>query len=183
MTDREALQPRIAWGITGAGHFLPDCVEILCDSNMIDIFLSKAAKEVLSDYRLFEKLKNTKHLLYSDEDASSHPMTRLYKGKYDLVVIAPVTASSIAKMVNGIADNLITNLFAHAGKCQIPTILLPCDVAADLKSVVPGGDEVSVHVREIDRENIKRLAEWPGVSVMSNPKQLKNQIEQYFCQK
>lgn len=183
MADRDEFQPRIAWGITGAGHFLSSCVEILCALNKTDVFLSKAAKEVLSAYSLYEKIKNAKHILFHDENASCPPVTRLYRDKYDLVVLAPVTANSIAKMAHGIADNLITNLFAHGGKCQIPIILLPCDAAIEIKSFTPQGDEVSVHLRQIDRENLERLAEWDGVRIVHDPQQLKSCIEQRSLRK
>lgn len=105
------------------------------------------------------------------------PVTGLYTGKYNLVVIAPVTSNSIAKMAHGIADNLITNLFAHAGKCRIPTILLPSDSSGDVLSVTPKGEQVSVYIRQIDRDNIDALARWDGVHIAHGPEQLKRHLE------
>lgn len=175
-------QSRIAWGITGAGHFLSSCLDILLGLNQTDVFLSKAAREVLASYGLFEKLKGSQHRIFFDTSAGSRPVTKLYTGEYKLVVIAPVTSNSIAKMANGIADNLITNLFAHAGKCQIPTILLPCDFKSEIKSVTPHGTQVMVHVRKIDLENIKRLAEWNGVILVSDTEQLKDQLATFLAQ-
>ncbi|MFA6807681.1 MAG: hypothetical protein WCR27_01685, partial [Eubacteriales bacterium] len=78
---------------------------------------------------------------------------------------------------NGIADNLITNLFAHAGKCRIPIVLFPCDSFSKMKSLTPKGEEVSIFVRDIDRQNIQKLASWDGVIIANNPEQLKNHIE------
>ncbi|ATW28335.1 flavoprotein [Candidatus Formimonas warabiya] len=177
MTDQGEVPSRIAWGMTGAGHDLASCVELVCTLEQADIFLSRAAQEVLAAYRLFGRLKGTKHQLFFDDHASSRPVTRLYTGRYDLVVIAPVTANTIAKMAHGIADNLITNLFAHAGKCQIPTILLPCDGANELTSLTPQGEEVFIHVRQIDRENLARLAGWSGVRIVGDPAQLGDAIK------
>lgn len=172
--------PRIAWGITGAGHFLSSSVELLYTLNRADIFLSRAAREVLGAYGLWEKLQESKKTIFFDDSFSCPPVTRLYTGKYDLVVIAPVTANSIAKMARGIADNLITNLFAHAGKCRIPVILLPCDGAREITSVTPQGGEVAVHVRPIDRENLSLLAEWPGVTIVHAPEQLREAMACLF---
>ncbi|MEL7567075.1 MAG: flavoprotein [Dehalobacterium sp.] len=183
MADREETALKIAWGITGAGHFLPSCVKVLGKLNQADVFLSKAGQEVLSSYSLYDQLKDLKHVLFHDEYASCPPVTGLYTNKYDLVVIAPVTANSIAKMAHGIADNLITNLFAHAGKCQIPVILLPCDAAPKIKSYTPQGKEVLVHLRQIDRENLERLAGWDGVIIAHNPQELKGFIEHLLLQK
>ena len=174
------IQSRIAWGITGAGHFLSSCLDILLALNQADVFLSKAAREVLPDYGLFDKLKQSQHGIFLDTSSGSRPVTKLYTGEYKLVVIAPVTSNSIAKMANGIADNLITNLFAHAGKCQIPTILLPCDFQPEINSLTPRGNQVLVHARKIDLENINRLASWPGVTLAADPEQLKSYLHTFL---
>lgn len=168
---------QIAWGVTGAGHYLSSCISLILNLQKADVFLSKAGKEVLQYYGWLEQLSSSGHSLIEDNGASSMPVTGLYTGKYDLVVIAPVTSNSIAKMAHGIADNLITNLFAHAGKCRIPTILLPCDSSGDVLSVTPKGEQVSVYIRQIDRDNIDALARWDGVRIAHGPEQLKRHLE------
>lgn len=175
-------QPKIVWGITGAGHFLSSCIPLILNLQKVDIFLSKAGKEVLQYYSCMDQLTSSGHSLIYDTNSSSLPVTGLYTGKYDLVVIAPVTSNTVAKMACGIADNLITNLFAHAGKCRIPTILLPCDSTDDILSVTPHGKQVPVYVREIDRDNIKTLAGWDGVWIAHNPEQLKQHINKFCSQ-
>jgi len=177
MNSVEGFQPRVAWGITGAGHYLPSCVDILLTINSLDIFLSKAAEEVLSSYGLYNKLKNQQYTLLCDDSASYRSVTKLYTGKYNLVVIAPVTSNSIAKMANGIADNLVTNLFAHAGKCRIPIVLFPCDSFSKMKSLTPKGEEVSIYGRDIDRQNIQKLASWDGVLIATDSGQLKDYLK------
>ncbi|WP_347489829.1 flavoprotein [Desulfoscipio sp. XC116] len=182
MTDQN-LHPKVAWGITGAGHYLSDCIELLTGLKSADIFLSDAGKEVLNYYGWYERLISSGHSLIRKTGASCLPVTRLYTGKYDLVIIAPVTSNTIAKMACGIADNLITNLFAHAGKCRIPTILLPCDSMAEMKSLTPQGKQVLIHTREIDRENIVRLSNWRMVTLVDDPQQLKNLITRYDAER
>ena len=81
---------------------------------------------------------------------------RFYRGGYRALVIAPATSNSVAKMVLGISDTLITNLFAHAGKCRVPSIVFPCDTGAELESEAPDG-MVAVYPRRIDIENTKKL--------------------------
>ncbi|NLI93786.1 MAG: flavoprotein [Peptococcaceae bacterium] len=178
--SREELQPRIAWGITGSGHFLSSCMEFLLRLKKVDIFLSKAGKEVLHYYSWYEQLTSSGHPLILDASVSGLPVTGLYTGKYDLVVIAPATSNTIAKMAYGIADNLITNLFAHAGKCRIPTLILPCDSAPEIKSTTPQGEQVSVYAREIDRKNIATLANWDLVTLADTPEHLKKEIEKVY---
>jgi len=165
-------QLRIAWGITGAGHLLSSCVEILLPLEKADVFFSAAGLEVVKLYDLYNSLLGCGHTLYTENDAGSLPVTRLYKGAYDLVVIAPTTSNSVAKMVCGISDSLVTNLFAHAGKCKVPLLILPCDIEGDLTSDTHQGEQVSVHVRSVDRDNSKRLAKWPGVTLVQSPNQL-----------
>ncbi|NLI91654.1 MAG: flavoprotein [Peptococcaceae bacterium] len=177
MTDSDGLEPRIAWGLTGAGHFLSSSIKMLLTMQKVDIFLSKAAKEVLMYYDLFDRLKASGHSIYFDESASCLPVSKLYTGKYDLVVIAPVTSNTIAKMAHGIADNLISNLFAHAGKCRVPTILLPCDWRAEIQSTTPQGRMVSVFVRAVDRENIACLANWDMVTLVNSPGELMRHLK------
>lgn len=173
MTEKEApALAKIAWGITGAGHFLPACIEILCQLRAVDVFLTRAAAEVLGDYHLWERLRQSGHNLFWDTGASSRPVTKLYGGRYQTVVIAPVTANSMAKMQLGIADTLVTNLFAHAGKCRLTTILLPCDSGETAVSKTPSGDSIPVYIRGVDRANTAGLAEWPGVVVVKNPAEL-----------
>lgn len=177
--DKNVVQPKMAWGITGSGHFLPACMNVLLGMQNVDVFVSKAAKEVLIYYGWYDRLKASGHAMIPDTSASCLPVTGLYTGKYNRVVIAPVTSNSMAKMAHGIADNLITNLFAHAGKCRIPTILLPCDSDGQMESVTPQGGKVAVHVREIDRENNERLASWHNVMLAGNPEQLSGYLKEF----
>ena len=73
-------------------------------------------------YGLFEKVEKFtggyyRELVKEDDQKSSFPMAgRFSLGKYDLLVVSPTTSNTIGKIVNGIADTLITNAVAQAGK-------------------------------------------------------------------
>ncbi|WP_081045767.1 flavoprotein [Desulfitobacterium hafniense] len=179
MKDSKKNELKIAWGVTGAGHFLPSCLELALNCGKVEFFLSAAGAEVVNYYGLGPRLRESGHSVVKDSSASSLSVTKLYTGSYGLVVIAPVTGNSIAKMAHGIADNLITNLFAHAGKNRIPTVLLPCDTGRELTSFTPQGEEVPVYIRTIDRQNSDILAAWEGVTIVSNPEQLKNCLQKW----
>jgi len=165
--------PRIAWGITGAGHFLEQCVEMILAHGQVDVFISAAGLEVLKMYGLYDRLHKGGHTLFFDEGAASFPAVRVYGGRYDLVVIAPATSNSVAKMNAGICDGLVTNLFATAGKCRVPVIVLPCDVSGEVTSTTHHGKEVKIHVRPVDAQNTEALAGFEGVQVVHNPEELK----------
>ena len=169
-------QARIAWGITGAGHFLKDCVKLILACGQADIFLSCAGLEVLKLHGLYRALQDSGHKIFLDEDAAGFRATRLYGERYDLVVIAPATSNTVAKMVAGIADGLVTSLFATAGKCRIPAVVLPCDISGEVVSTTHKGKEIRVHVRPIDQQNTAELTNFEGVRVALSPEQLQEMI-------
>ena len=170
---------RIAWGITGAGHYLEDCVKLILSHGQADIFLSRAGLEVLKLHHLYRALRDSGQTIFLDEDAASFPVTRLYGGRYDLVVIAPATANTVAKMVAGISDGLVTNLFATAGKRRIPAVVLPCDISGEVVSTTHKDKEIRVHVRPVDQKNTETLSRFEGVRVVHNPQQLEEVISSW----
>jgi len=138
---------RIAWGITGAGHLLEESVNILVKlskKHEVTILLSGAGEEVLKMYGLFETVKNLtggkyRELVLEGDQRSSFPMTgRFSLGTYDLLVVSPTTSNTIGKIVNGIADTLITNAVAQSGKGLVKTYIIPVDMeSGDLQTVLP----------------------------------------------
>jgi flavoprotein len=167
----------IAWGITGAGHFLRECVAAISHMPVeTHVFLSQAADEVLDYYRLRTQLQQTAGRLIIGKTASFREMTLLYQGDYRLLVVAPATANSVAKMAYGIADTLVTNLFAQAGKLHIPALVLPCDIEGDIKSPTPANKSVFLHSRPVDIENNARLRDMDNVTVLNDPQALQAEI-------
>ena len=48
---------RLGWVITGSGHFFEECLDIMSELGEFDLFVSKAAEEVIRMYRkIKEKL-------------------------------------------------------------------------------------------------------------------------------
>lgn len=145
---------KIAWGITGAGHLLSDSVDVLEElskDHEVTILLSGAGEEVLKMYGLFERVKNVsggryRELVLENEQRSSFPMTgRFSLGKYDLLMVSPTTSNTIGKIVNGIADTLITNAVAQAGKGRVKTCIIPVDLeSGDVNTVLPSKLELEL---------------------------------------
>lgn len=167
---------KIAWGITGAGHLLRPCLDLLLELENVDIFLSLAAAEVLRVYELEERLFSSGKQIYEDCSPSSIPIIGLYKGLYSLVVIAPASSNSVAKMALGVSDTLVTNLFAQAGKRCIPTLVLPTDQEEKVISTTQKGNPVEVYPRPIDRENVERLKIFPYLTVLKDVQELKERL-------
>ena len=132
-------EKRIAWVITGGGHNLEECIEEILDHKRVDVFLSRAAEEILGMYNLDTRISVPKIRIYLETKPSSPVVVRLFGGTYSVLVVAPATSNSVAKFVYGISDTLATNLFAQAGKSRIPVVVYPTDLAPVVTSVGPRG--------------------------------------------
>ena len=144
---------RIAFAFTGAGHLLNESVQLvkkLADNHEVTIFLSSAAEEVLKMYGLYESVVRLtggkyRELATDSNQKSSFPITgRLSLGKYDLLIVSPATANTVSKIVYGIADTLVTNAVAQAGKGAVKTYIVPVDLhSGPVDTVLPSKIELS----------------------------------------
>jgi len=159
---------RLAWAITGSGHYLRESLAVLAMLENVDIFLSKAAFEIIKQYGFQAQLEATGHRVYQDKTASSVPVELFYEGKYHTLVIAPATSNTIAKMAYGFSDSLVTNLFAQAGKTRVASIIFACDTAPELESEAPRDNVVKVYPRKIDLENVAKLADFEATKVVAD---------------
>ncbi|MBC7697082.1 MAG: flavoprotein [Bacteroidia bacterium] len=170
---KSASKQRLAWAITGSGHYLKECLDIIHTLDDVDLFLSKAAAEVLQQYGY----KHNVGKVYQDKTASSVPVELFYEGKYHTLVIAPATSNTIAKMVCGISDNLVTNLYAQAGKTCVPSIIFACDTAPELESDAPRNHVVKVYPRSIDLENVAKIKTYEATTVVEDMQSLNDSIQ------
>ena len=150
-------KPRLAWAITGSGHYIEECLDFLLTLNDVDLYLSQAAEEVIKMYGYNLDDIREKMPVYRDKTASSPPVGHFYKGYYHTFVMAPATSNTVAKCVLGIADSLVTNLYTQAGKCRVHSIVYPCDIAPEMETTAPGGKKVMVYPRKIDLEGTDKL--------------------------
>jgi flavoprotein len=176
---------RIAWAITGAGHFLDESVKIigsLCGAVTVDAFLSRAAGEVLAMYGL-SRLLGDHAASVTAESGYSFPVTAKFSaGLYDALVISPATSNTVAKCLVGIADSLVSCMYSQAGKSRVPICVLPTDTAPEIASVAPNGNRVMVYPRSIDLEQAARLSEIDGVTAVSSPEELQSWLSRSIGQ-
>ena len=175
MNHREKA-PRLAWVLTGSGHFFPECLELMREFPEMDVFVSKAAEEVMRMYKQTLALPESVRVL-RDKTASAIPVGSFYHGDYHTLVVAPATSNSVAKFVVGISDNLATNVFAQAGKCRVPVIVFACDTAPEMESMAPGG-MVKVYPRRIDLENVERLKTFDATTVVDSVSSLRDALNE-----
>jgi dihydromethanopterin reductase (acceptor) len=167
---------RLAWAITGSGHYLRESLAVLQTIENVDIFLSRAAAEIIKQYGFQAQLDATGHKVFQDKTASSVPVEGFYAGKYHTLVIAPATSNTVAKMAYGFSDSLVTNLYAQAGKTRVPSIVFACDTAPELTSEAPRDNMVQVFPRKIDLENVQKLASFEYTQIASNMDMLQQAV-------
>lgn len=170
-------QPRLAWAITGSGHYIEECLEFLLTLDHVDLYLSQAGEEVLKMYGVDLNEIKKKMPLYRDKAASAPPVGLFYKGYYHTFVMAPVTSNTIAKCVLGIADSLVTNLYSQAGKCRVPSIVYPCDIAPEMETTAPGNKKVMVYPRKIDLEGTAKIREFEYTQVVESVEALQEAVK------
>jgi dihydromethanopterin reductase (acceptor) len=166
---------RWGWALTGSGHFFKECLAMIGELEAVDLFVSKAAAEVVRMYRQELKLPKSARV-FRDTTASAAPVGFFYDGVYHTLVVAPATSNTVAKCVFGISDTLVTNVFAQAGKCRVPSIVFACDTAPELETEAPKGI-VKVYPRRIDLENTARLKSFDSTQVVESLEELALALE------
>ena len=156
---------RLAWALTGSGHFFTECLAFMTRLERFDLFVSRAAAEVIRMYKSGTGALPKDVKIYKDTTASAAPVGLFYEGVYHTLVLAPATSNTIAKCVYGISDTLATNVFAQAGKCRIPSIVFACDTAPELLTMAPRG-MVKVFPRRVDLEHTERLKSFESTDVV-----------------
>jgi flavoprotein len=174
---RDAKVPRFGWALTGSGHDFVACLEVMQDLPDMDIFVTRAAAEVIRMYRKDWNRLPSSVRVYKDTTASSAPVGNFYYGVYHTLVLAPATSNTIAKCVAGISDTLATNVYAQAGKCRVPSIVYACDTEPEMDTEAPKG-MVKVYPRRIDLENTDRLATFDYTLVVRSVDELREALKE-----
>src|SRR5262249_20285692 len=103
--------PRWGWALTGSGHFFKECLRLAGDLDDVDLFVSKAAGEVVRMYRQEFKLPKTARI-FRDTTASAAPVGLFYYGVYHTLILAPATSNTVAKSGVGTSGTLVNNSLA-----------------------------------------------------------------------
>jgi flavoprotein len=175
-TPARGARTRLAWGLTGSGHWLRETLDFILTLDDVDLFLTRAAAEVLGNYGYRQDALREHVRIYQDHTASSVPVGFLYDGNYHTLVVGPATSNTVAKCVAGISDTLVTNLYAQAGKCRIPAIVFACDTEPTVITEAPGRT-VTLYPRPIDLDNSARLASYPFTTVVDDLAGLQSAVQ------
>ncbi|MGA3290947.1 MAG: archaeoflavoprotein AfpA [Candidatus Bathyarchaeia archaeon] len=168
---------KVAWGITGAGDKIAEILEVMKDLKKqsedvveIDVFVSKAADTVLKFYRLEDELKRNFPKVQVELNSNSPFLAAwLQMRKYEFLLIAPATSNTVAKLVNGIGDTLITNSAIMSLKAFVPVYILPTDYRESIVyTKLPNGKEMKLRVRKQEADQVRKLESVEGVHVLEN---------------
>lgn len=167
---------RIAWGITGSGDLIKETYDVMVDIKKRSdletmVFLSKEGETVMKWYRMWDRIQRD-FPNYKVDAGPNSPFIAgpLQVGYYDMLLIAPATANTVAKIVNGISDTLITNSVSQTAKGDTPIYILPVDrVAGTVTTTTPTGRSLVLKMRKVDIENSQKLAEMENITVLESP--------------
>lgn len=174
---------KIAWGITGSGDKIIETVELMerlegeCDIEIVP-YASKEGEVVLKFYKLLKRVKGV-FPGYKVERSANAPFlaSKLQLGKFDLLLIAPATANTVAKIAHGIADTLLTNAALQAVKTNLPVYIYPVDQeVGEVTTILPNGKKMKLHVRKEDVKNVETLRNMDGITVLKTLDEIREVI-------
>ncbi|MFX1420213.1 MAG: flavoprotein [Promethearchaeota archaeon] len=171
---------KLMWGMTGTGYVLQESIDLMKELQEefnidLTVILSKEGAAVVKWYKkwlaLTEAVKKVKIEKTPNIPFYAGP---IQLGNYDMFLVCPVSANSVAKIVYGIADSLITNCVAQAIKGGQTVYIFPSD--QDIEPIVtsrPDGSPLVLKIRDVELENIERLKRMEGVLVISDFAEIK----------
>jgi len=178
MAEVKIKKTKVAWGITGAGDKIAEIIETMKDLKQqsegvveIDVYVSKAADTMLKFYRLDEELKKSFTKVTVESNPNSPFLAGLMQShKYEFLLIFPASSNTVAKLVNGIGDTLITNSAIMSLKAFVPVWVMPVDYKESVISTkLPNGKDMRIRVRKEEAEQVRKLEATEDVHVFENP--------------
>jgi archaeoflavoprotein AfpA len=176
---------KLVWAMTGSGDRIHEILDIMKQLKenpavRLTVVLSRSAIQVLGWYKLLEELKMNFEKTHLETDANTPFLAGpLQLGRYDLLIVAPLTANSAAKIAYGIADTLVTNCVAQTLKGPTPVLLYPVDQSPGrVTTFGPKGERVDVRVREVDLGNVEKLTMMRNVTIAKEPSQIAGFVQE-----
>ena len=185
----EKKKRKIAWGITGAGDKIAEFIAVMKDLqneylDVIDIhvFLSKAAEQVLKYYKLEKDLKESFKKVRTEINSNAPFLAAWVQvRKYELLLIAPATSNTVAKIVNGIGDTMLTNSDIMSLKAFVPVHVVPTDFKEGIVSTtLPNGKEMKLRVRKEEVDQVKILRQMEDMNVLEGPQEIRKLFKKLF---
>lgn len=162
---------KILWCITGGEYKLDESIEALSTLKKVDVVFSYAGEEVSRIYHKYHRIIDlADKVIYERNQGKSSTIVMRLKRDYLRIIVAPATSNTVAKLVNGVSDTLITNIVSQGIKCGIDVRILATDSEKHVMADKIDGETFEITVREIDLENLQRLGK--EVNVCKNAVEL-----------
>ncbi|XHH10143.1 MAG: archaeoflavoprotein AfpA [Candidatus Bathyarchaeia archaeon] len=180
---------KIAWGITGGGDKIAEIVKTMiemknqyADMAELHVYVSKNAETMLRFYKQFDLLKQEfSHFSVEMNPNAPFLAAMLQSGKYDFFLVAPTTSNTVAKIVNGIGDTLITNSVIMSLKAFGTVYVLPTDYKEGVvPTLLPNGKTINIRVRKEEAEQTRKLEQMDGMHVLENPEKIREVFKERF---
>jgi len=188
--EQEKVKKRkVAWGITGAGDKIAEFIEVMKQIKKdyeatvdIHVFVSKAGETVLKFYNLETTLRANFEKVQVEINANAPFLAAWMQiRRYEFLLIAPATSTSVAKIVNGIGDTMLTNASIMSLKAFVPVYIAPVDYKEGVTyTKLPNGKEMKIRVRKEEVEQVNKLKQTEGVHVLEDPKEINNLFKKWF---
>lgn len=181
MAEVKVKKRKIAWGITGAGDKIQEVIASMKEFKTqssgkveIEVFLSKAAVTMLKFYSLDEDLTQSFNKVTVESNSNSPFLAAwLQMHKYEFLLIAPASSNTVAKLVCGIGDTLLTNSAIMSLKAFVPIYVLPTDYKeSTVYTKLPNGKEMKLRVRKEEAEQVRVLERMEDVHVFESPRKM-----------
>jgi archaeoflavoprotein AfpA len=182
MGEVKVKKLKVAWGITGGGDKIAEILKVMKDLKKlsedvveIQVFLSKAAETMLKFYRLEDELKRNFEKVTVELNSNAPFLAAwLQIRKYEFLLIAPASSNTVAKIVSGIGDTLLTNAAIMSLKAFVPVYVLPTDYKESIVyTKLPNGKEMKLRVRKEEAEQVRKLEAMEDVHVFESPEKLR----------
>jgi archaeoflavoprotein AfpA len=182
---------KVAWGISGSGDRLPETIRVMKDiANklhervIIHVYLSKAGFQVVKYYKVENELQDTFGKLHKESNPNSPFLAgAIQLQKFDLFLIAPATANTVAKISLGIADTLLCNAAIMALKAFVPVYVMPSDYQEGIIiTKLPNGREMRLKIRKEDVAHVNRLSEMEGMTILKTPEAIYDLFTELYIQ-
>ncbi len=189
MTAEKVRKRKVAWGITGAGDKIGDFIEEMkklqqeyAEKVEIQVFLSKAADQVLKYYRLEEEVKRNFDKVRVEVNSNAPFLAAwMQMGKYEFLLIAPSTSNTVAKIANSIGDTMLTNAAIMSLKAFVPVYIAPTDYKeGPAYTRLPNGKEMKLRVRKEEAEQVKKLELMEDIYVLKSPQKIRQIFQKHF---
>ncbi len=158
---------KIYWAFTGALTYAKECYEISKE-------IERRAEVIRRATRAAKKVLREIGINVEEEEEPFHDASKALAGEYDLVVIAPCTLNTLAKISLGISDSPASCAASQAMKGGYPVLILPTDISGEYFLGESEEKKEGFHLAEIHSSFLKAL----GVKIARDPEDLKRKIEE-----